>query len=726
MITPTGVTASEYWDAIKEGNQTHTRITFLGQGIVLTDDDIDNSVGIQITDIFNNETDLVFGKALCKQLTTSIINSNKLNNLIWTGEFTLEIGVEIENVTNWVTIGYFSGEKPNNVTTVPAIQFIAYDRMILFDQLADNYVKTIEYPATIQDIYDGLCDFVGVENVSGDELPNIMNRSYSFAPADMEGYTFRDILAWIAEACCCYATITETGKVKMCWFTNTTHIVTGDEEFNVESADMNSGMTWDEADTYTWDEIENLTWNEVCGYEEEYSIDRIVIKQIDNDLDIVYPLGLTDGNTYMIVDNPFMSIGSWSDVTDYVIPIYNRLDLFGGYFPVQLDCIGNWCVEAGDIITVDVNEYTINVPIFTKTMVWNGFTNDEYTTTGQKVRDVYTSDANKQKILNSKEIKLMVNGKYYDIQSGIVIDADGVKISGGKYIDILSGSSFKVESGGSVDVKSGGNLNVESGGNINIQGSGTLALTGSSVSIKSGSTFDVEATNFKIDSTNKYIKTGDWKLEPRGLVGEYYVSTSQTNCRVIYGRSGYVFQNDVPQMYIFSNVMSEMDSKYSGSFSFGLRQPGSTVDDIWFYISTYPGLGGGPVLDIGASYLSNGGSTDVSSRLGSSINKWDVYGKVIRYFSLIQDSSKDVKHDIQEMLSVGEKLDALKPITFIYDNDEDEKTRMGLIYEDTIEVMPEICTRDESAKAISYVELIPALLKEIQDLRARVKTLEER
>lgn len=254
-----------------------------------------------------------------------------------------------------------------------------------------------------------------------------------------------------------------------------------------------------------------------------------------------------------------------------------------------------------------------------------------------------------------------------------------------------------------------------------------IQITGAKyVNISSGGTFNVDATNFKIDSTNKYVKTGDWKLEPRGLVGEYYVSTSQTNCRVIYGRSGYVFQNDVPQMYVFSNVMSAMNSKYGGSFSFGLRQPGSTVDDIWFYINTYPGLGGGPVLDIGASYLSNGGSTDVSSRLGSSINKWDVYGKVIRYFSLIQDSSKDVKHNIQNMPSVGEKLDELKPVTFIYDDDAEEKVRTGLIYEDTIEVMPEICTQDESNKAISYVELIPALLKEIQDLRSRVAELERR
>lgn len=813
MITPTGVTASEYWDAIKAGNTTHVRITFLGQNIVLTDDDIDHSVGIRITDIFNSDVDLVFGKAVCKQLETSIINSDRLSGLVWTGEFSLEFGVEINGTTEWVTIGYFSGEKPSNVTTVPTIEFTAYDRMILFDQLADNYLKTISYPATLQTIYDGLCAFVGVENVSGDELPNIMNRSYTVAPADMEGYTCRNVLAWIAEACGCYATITETGKVRMCWFETTSHVVTGDEEFVVESSDMNQGMTWDEADTYTWDEIENLTWNDVCGYEEEYAIDRIVIKQLDNDLDIIYPTGLTDGNTYMIVSNPFLPIGSWSDVTDYVIPLYNRLDSFGGYFPVNLDCIGNWCIEAGDIITVDVNEYTINVPIFTKTMVWNGFTNDEYTTTGQKVRDVYTSDANKQKILNSKEIKLMVNGKYYDIQSGIVIDADGVKISGGKYIDILSGSSFKVESGGSVDVKSGGNLNVESGGNIDIKGSGTLALTGSSVSISSGSTFDVTATNFALSSANKEMICGSNKFDSSGFtytsgnkkiffgqadsidsswmggvvsqlnntasrgvtqvfaspydnksIAALTVECEKTNLNLynsaIYvrksgGNSGFTSLGS--DLYPFTNIFGTFvfasdsllnvnNTNYKGYMitlafnrnvtGYGDQTP-ADYPNTEITLSCYKNRPGviriNPYSKNNGSYVATSFESDTDVRLGydgsSTRDLYCRYAYVNREYYVnapTAQSSREVKHGIEDMPSVGDRLDQLNPVTFIYDFDETESRRPGLIYEDAIDVMPEICTGDEGNKGISYIDLIPMLLKEIQDLRVRVKTLEER
>lgn len=104
----------------------------------------------------------------------------------------------------------------------------------------------------------------------------------------------------------------------------------------------------------------------------------------------------------------------------------------------------------------------------------------------------------------------------------------------------------------------------------------------------------------------------------------------------------------------------------------------------------------------------------------------DVEGQTVRYTYLVQNSSREIKHDIRDMEPRGEALDRLRPVTFVYDEDPGETVRAGLIYEEAAEVLPEICTGDESSKAINYVELIPMLLKEIQELRARVKDLEER
>ena len=766
MIVPSGATTSEYWNAIKAGNQSHVRITFLGQNVVLTEADIEHASGISIMDVFNPEMDLVLGAAVCKQFTTSFINSDRLNGLIWTGEFTLEMGVEINGVTEWVTIGYFSGEKPNNITTVQTIGFTAYDRMVKFDILADNYVKNITYPITLRNIYNGLCSYVGIENVAGDELQNILNRSFASAPAEMEGYSCRDILSWIAEACGCYATITEAGKVQLVWFTNTSHTVTGDEEFNAESSDINGGMTWDEADTYTWDEIGNLSWNEICGYQEEYSIDRVVVKQVDNDMDIVYPYGLSDGNTYMIVDNPFLPIGSDADVNNYVVPIYNRLTDFGGYMPFALNCIGNWCIEAGDIITIHINDNVLIVPIFSKSMLWNGSITDNYEATGQKTRNAYTSDTNKQKILNSKEIRLIVNGSYYAIKSGVVIDDSGVKISGGKYIDIAAGSSLNITSGGSIDISASnfslsssdkqmtcGNNRFDSTGFTYTGASNRKVFFGQSDTIDSSWMGGVASSLADQDHAvtqvfaSPYSKAsvGSLVLECKKTESNYYESTiyvsttaASSNLSTL-GTDGYPIYNAlINSIFPAKMVTSKNGTSYKG-YRFALEfnrwlfgHNDATPSDypngsLAFYLTKAD-----PEKIFISPYISGYTPQVVIASelwLGSSAN-YDLhcrYAYVYReYYDLAPTakSSREVKHGIEGMPSVGEKLDQLKPVTYIYDYDETETRRPGLIYEDTIDIMPEICTCDESNKGISYVDLIPLLLKEIQDLRKRVNVIE--
>lgn len=748
MLTPTGVTAAEYWAAIKAGHPTHVRMTFIGQNIVLGDQDIEYNSGITVTDILNGETDLIFGRAVSKQMTAGILNSSRLSGLKWTGEFTLEFGVDIGSpaVTNWVTIGYFSGEKPNNVTSANVIEFTAYDRMKMFDSIVDEYVKNITYPATVQDIYDGLCEYVGIDNVAGDELSAIMSRSYSEAPAEMQGYTCRDLLAWIAEACGCYAKITAAGKVQMVWYTdNTSYAITGDEEFHVESGDVNDGMTWDEADQLTWDEIDQLSWDDVCGYREMYSIDNLLVRQLNSDVAINYPYA-TNGNIYLISGNPFLSVSTYSDVTTYIAPIYNRMKTFGGYLPARVECIGNWCVESGDVITIAVNSSTVTFPIFVKEMRWNGAVRDSYEATGNKSRTLYQSDVEKQQVLMAKKIEMFVEEaadgiaeevqgnveaemeqNYYKIRSGIQILPEGITVSGGKFI--------KIESGGVLDVSS---------------------------------------SNFEINSLNELLRTGNWKFYNYGAKytsanNVSYVITDQTSLSSdtkgglffidsnSSGGSIILFTRQMDNSAFGELLLTCESNKVVSLIGVGTRYVRLGRKDAPFataYLHRIYGryyMSGG--VDVGSQiYFELSQHVDDETDGLSSSNYWLEFSSVwsetsydihinargsikfdtsikagtIYYNTLSQSSSRDIKHNIAPLESVGEKLDRLEPVTFVYDEDEQEKQRMGLIYEDAVEVMPEICTDDESNKSINYVELIPALLKEIKDLRARVKYLEER
>lgn len=327
----------------------------------------------------------------------------------------------------------------------------------------------------------------------------------------------------------------------------------------------------------------------------------------------------------------------------------------------------------------------------------------------------------------------------YTIQSGVAITANGVEITGGKYVKIMSGGIFEVDS-----------------------------------------------TNFKVQSQNNLMQTGDWRMTNDGFAGIW--KDSNNNNRVVSIRKN-INNNTLPDdikacsggalMYsiptgsnadvetfyltlVYPNVnMSVSRPNVSiwrnGYFTFKilrsavyywLVQGGGTMPTEWSVEKVFhcdsigsPDKNGGRVYSgfFENLYIENIEPYTLTEAEGvnypqTSVTKghvgtsthWFAYAYLyyIYYNTMTQMSSKDIKHNINELPSVGEKLDKLEPVTFVYNNDPEEKTRHGLIYEDTVDVMPEICANNEGQKSINYIELIPMLLKEVQDLRKRVAELE--
>ena len=301
------------------------------------------------------------------------------------------------------------------------------------------------------------------------------------------------------------------------------------------------------------------------------------------------------------------------------------------------------------------------------------------------------------------------------------------------------------------------------------------------VRIRSGGTFDVDSENFKISSSLKYVQTDNMRLDGTGIT-----YTDSNGRKVAFGN--YV-QNKVNVMAGFFGYLNDGEARgvaqiYASPYNHGDsatldiacvdRGDGEYVNVTYPQSSTFCILGlpnamysyiyaqniigrkaifnttyesstisfildgsynashfitENPRMYLKMRYVHDYQSypdIDISTMNSVAVNfMCPVKGRSATFNTIAQTSSRSIKHDIEPMASVGETLDQLQPVTFIYDNDPDEKTRMGLIYEDTIEVMPEICVSENSNKAISYVDLVPALLKEIQDLRARVADLEQ-
>ena len=80
-------------------------------------------------------------------------------------------------------------------------------------------------------------------------------------------------------------------------------------------------------------------------------------------------------------------------------------------------------------------------------------------------------------------------------------------------------------------------------------------------------------------------------------------------------------------------------------------------------------------------------------------------------------SSARYKHDIRDMGAKSAGLLKLRPVTFLYNNDQTGTLQYGVVAEEVARVYPELVSggADGKVKTVRYLELIPMLLNELQE-----------
>lgn len=545
MLTPSNYPAYQYNSAINQKNNTHIRITTtLGSTTrTLTDDDVLSS-GLAMRSYLNGETDLCIGKTMTKEVSFKLIRTANVQNTVLAYGFNVEIGVELKYAngqvfdTAWVNLGKFYPIDDEGYYDENTMDVVAYDCMSKFDIPADEWLNSLTYPMTVAQMFSSLCTYVGVTGEIGDALTNMKNRSFASAPIVNTGLMCRDVLELIAEACGCYAKITPDEHCRLVWFTLT-------------NWNFNNDMIFDRGIKQYMSQVSGLN-----------------VKNTEDDIGVLYPTTATEENLYVIVDNPFLVTANSTEETNYIVPLYNRLKQYNHY-PFTLTTVGNPLLEAGDIIYAKPSNDAENFqwfPVYIKEMVWNGACTDLYQSTGNRVRKTYTS-AVKQ--------KLSIGGRYHIFKNDIdtleseiadvagdvtLVDqkADSIALSAGKkarmwysntaptgttaeplvanvdyWIDTAhdrklmrwTGSAWAAADDISKYTKYSG---------IDITQNG-VDITGSKyVKIQSGGSFLVDATNFKIDSANKLLRSGNWQFDDKGLLFQY---ANNREFRIINGTS---------------------------------------------------------------------------------------------------------------------------------------------------------------------------------------------
>jgi hypothetical protein len=86
-----------------------------------------------------------------------------------------------------------------------------------------------------------------------------------------------------------------------------------------------------------------------------------------------------------------------------------------------------------------------------------------------------------------------------------------------------------------------------------------------------------------------------------------------------------------------------------------------------------------------------------------------------------------LKNIISPIDSAVDKLTTLNPVIFSWKSDDTNKENIGLIAQDVKEVFPQVIdTNEDGFLGVRYVELVPVLVKAIQELSAKVSLLENK
>lgn len=248
----------------------------------------------------------------------------------------------------YVPLGVFDPDTPSK-RRLQVVSVTANDRMARFDADAADWWRALPYPITLRELLKKLCLRLGVPLATTGTFLN-SERMLTSAPLQASSLTYRDVLKWIAEAACSYARMTRNGALELAWFQTADVSLTAGQYFpDTEKA--------------------------------EYAVPRITGVQVLNAENDVGVLAGSRDNVYQIMDNPLL-YGKESEVRALAENLRQRLAAFPAYAPMTVRALGNWAVQAGDVIQVD----GAALPVFSVTIAYNGGVRCTYQSTGSATR----------------------------------------------------------------------------------------------------------------------------------------------------------------------------------------------------------------------------------------------------------------------------------------------------------------------------------------------------
>ena len=130
----------------------------------------------------------------------------------------------------------------------------------------------------------------------------------------------------------------------------------------------------------------------------------------------------------------------------------------------------------------------------------------------------------------------------------------------------------------------------------------------------------------------------------------------------------------------------------------------------------------------GQIMMCDGGTNRVFIGTGSTPSyPLDVTGTIRATGDVIAYSDARVKDNVKTIDYALEKTTKLRGVSYTRNDIEDKSTKIGVIAQEVLEVLPEVVSKDDEGKySVSYGNIVGVLIEAIKELEARVKELENK
>lgn len=283
--------------------------------------------------IINPNNEITIGNTCASSVTFSIYMPKvSLENK----EITIFEGVKVGTEIKYIKLGIFTVTKQTSDGEYTSYE--AYDRMYKADM---PYFSDMAFPSTDKAILNEICGKLGISLAT-----NIVTaHTISDKP---QGYTYREIIGYMAMLQGCNAVINSDGNLELRWYKDSGYVLDGHKYYQ-------QGVTLTTSKDFI---IQKLTCNNTKSGSTEQS-------QITSG----------DGATGLSFANPFMTQAILDEV-------YKKIGGFT-FRPLTVKFVGDYRLEVGDIITVSKGDVDYKVPIMQITHECDGGLMDTVTSIGQ-------------------------------------------------------------------------------------------------------------------------------------------------------------------------------------------------------------------------------------------------------------------------------------------------------------------------------------------------------